>query len=291
MSKPKKTLPNKSLPVKEVEGKNLKEIETEPVTVVLGIGFNSGVKPVAQEPNAVVSKNEQYLTKHEQSLPGQNQNFSEQEQKLHTSKGDPSEQKPELSKQAPRVAASTKPAPTKAAQIRKRILLWIRDMGIAVLVAILIMQFVRPTIVQQHSMEDTLHENDYVFLNRQAYNFGEIKQGDIFVFKYTPPIGSGEEEKNLIKRVVGLPGDQVSINDGSVYVNGQAIDDSYTKDGYTDGVMDPMLIPENYIFALGDNRQNSFDSRDPMLGLIDMRDVVGKAVFRAFPISDAGTIN
>lgn len=174
--------------------------------------------------------------------------------------------------------------------IRMKILLWIRDISIAILVAILIMQFVRPTIVQQHSMEDTFHENDYVFLNRQAYNFGEIKHGDIFVFKHTPPLGASGVEKNLIKRVIGLPGDEVAIHDGKVYVNGEAIDDSYTKDGYTDGQMDPMLIPDNYIFALGDNRQNSFDSRDPMLGLIDMRDVIGKAVFRVFPLSDAGLV-
>lgn len=175
--------------------------------------------------------------------------------------------------------------------VRKRILLWVRDIAMAFLVAILIMQFVRPTIVQQHSMEDTLHENDYVFLNRQAYNFGDITHGDIFVFKYVPPLGSTETKKNLIKRVIGLPGDEVSISDGNVYVNGKVTDDSYTKDGYTDGYMDPMKIPEGYIFALGDNRQNSFDSRDPMIGLIDMRDVIGKAVFRVFPVRDAGLIS
>lgn len=176
-------------------------------------------------------------------------------------------------------------------QFKKRALLWVRDIAVAVLVAILIMQFVRPTIVQQHSMEDTLHENDYIFLNRQAYNFGEIKHGDIFVFKYTPPLGMAGVEKNLIKRVIGLPGDEVSISGGRVFVNGKKIDDSYTKDGYTDGYMDPMKIPDGYIFAMGDNRQNSFDSRDPMLGLIDMRDVIGKAVFRAFPVGDAGLVN
>ena len=180
---------------------------------------------------------------------------------------------------------------SRFSQIRRRILLWIRDIAIAVLVAILIMQFVRPTVVQQHSMEDTLHENDYIFLNRQTYNFGEIKHNDIFVFKYTPPLGTPGAEKNMIKRVIGLPGDEVAIRDGKVYVNDKVIDDSYTKDGYTDGYMDPMPVPEGYIFALGDNRQNSFDSRDPMMGLIDMRDIIGKAVFRVFPVGDAGFVN
>jgi signal peptidase I len=172
----------------------------------------------------------------------------------------------------------------------KRVLLWIRDIGIAVLVAILIMQFVRPTIVQQHSMENTLHENDYIFLNRQSYNFGEIKHGDIFVFKYVPPPESTEPKKNLIKRVVGLPGDIVEIKDGNVYVNNKVIDDSYTKDGYTGGIMSPMLIPPGYVFALGDNRQNSLDSRDPSVGLIDMREIIGKAVLRVFPFDQIGFV-
>ncbi len=190
----------------------------------------------------------------------------------------------------PKIVAKAK-VKVKRSQIRKRILLWIRDIGMAVLVAILIMQFIRPTIVQQHSMEDTLHENDYIFLNRQAYNFGEVTHGDIFVFRYNPPLGSTEAEKNLIKRVIGLPGDEVSITDGNVYVNDKVIDDGYTKDGYTDGQMDPMKIPDGYIFALGDNRQNSFDSRDPMVGLIDMKDVIGKAVFRVYPFSDIGPVS
>lgn len=203
----------------------------------------------------------------------------------------PPEKKHDIPTGAETVGTVPPEAKSRKSQIRRRVLLWVRDIAMAVLVAILIMQFVRPTIVQQHSMEDTLHENDYVFLNRQAFNFGEIKHGDIFVFKYIPPLGSTESEKNLIKRAIGLPGDEVSIRDGNVYVNGEAIDDSYTKDGYTDGYMDPMKIPDGYIFALGDNRQNSFDSRDPMIGLIDMRDVIGKAVFRVFPFRDAGLIS
>lgn len=308
MSKPNKSLPNKSVPVKEVDNK--------PVKVTVGIGFNSGVRPLAQEPRSSAVKpesahprQEQDFSKHTQDLSGQEStsSVSEAERRLHHEQSQ-SEHVQDLPKHdstafkyktKPKAASThsapesppTKSTPSKGAQIRTRVLLWMRDIGIAILVAILIMQFVRPTIVQQHSMEDTLHENDYVFLNRQAYNFGEIKHGDIFVFKHTPPIGSGDEEKNLIKRVVGLPGDEVSISGGNVYVNGKVIDDSYTKDGYTDGQMDPMLIPDNYIFALGDNRQNSFDSRDPMLGLIDMRDVIGKAVFRVFPVNNAGFIN
>lgn len=228
-----------------------KELYEQPKQYDIGIGFNTGLQPIEPEPKKEV----------------------------------PIRPVPEP-KQAP-----VDRKQLRNAHIRKKILLWVRDIAIAILVAILIMQFVRPTIVQQHSMENTLHENDYIFLSRQAYNFGEVRHGDIFVFKHTPPLGSGGVEKNLIKRVIGLPGDEVSISNGKVYVNGKPIDDSYTKDGYTDGYMDPMLIPENHIFALGDNRQNSFDSRDPMLGLIDMRDVIGKAVFRAFPFSDAGTVN
>lgn len=232
--------------------------------VDLGVGFNTGLGP---HPNSY-SRPDNVRS----ILPAQEEKVLPFEPKK-----DPSEE-------------AEKKNQITIKQIRSKVLLWGRDISIAVLVAILIMQFVRPTIVQQHSMEDTLHENDYIFLNRQAYNFGDIHHGDIFVFKHIPPLGSPDTEKNLIKRVIGLPGDVVEIHDGNVYVNGEELDDSYTKDGYTEGHMDAMKIPDNYIFALGDNRQNSFDSRDPLLGLIDMRDVIGKAVFRVFPVSDAGLV-
>jgi signal peptidase I len=172
----------------------------------------------------------------------------------------------------------------------KNLWVWIRDIAIAVVIAIIIMQFIKPTIVKERSMEDTLHPNDYIFLSKQAYNLGgEPERGDIVVFRSSLETANGTT-KNLIKRVVAVEGDTVEIHDGIVYVNGDAVKESYTKDGYTDGRMPEIMVPENDLFLLGDNRQASRDSRDPSVGFISEDKLIGKAVFRVFPFSDFGPI-
>jgi signal peptidase I len=172
----------------------------------------------------------------------------------------------------------------------KNLWVWIRDIAIAVAIAIVIMQFIKPTIVKEHSMEDTLFPNDYIFLNKQAYSFGgEPKPGDIVVFHSDLESADGTL-KNLIKRVIAVEGDTVEIHDGIVYVNGKALKESYTKDGYTDGQMPEITVPENDLFLLGDNRQSSRDSRDPSVGFIPENKLIGKAIFRMFPFSGFGPL-
>jgi signal peptidase I len=173
--------------------------------------------------------------------------------------------------------------------VSRGVLLWARDIAIALVIAIIIMQFVKPTIVREHSMLNTLNPNDYIFLSKQAYTFGEVKHGDIVVFHSQLEDSSGVK-KNLIKRVIGLPGDTISISSGSVYRNGEALDEPYTRDGYTDGEMAEITVPENDLFLMGDNRQESTDSRNPDVGFVSEDTLVGKAVFRLFPIRDIGTI-
>ena len=155
---------------------------------------------------------------------------------------------------------------------------WIKDIGIAVIVAVLFLQFFMPTIVREHSMENTLKQNDYVFVSRRYYTWfkNEMKRGDIIVFRsdLTTSLGS---EKLLVKRIIAIPGDTVSIKDGKVYVNGQASDGSYTKDGH--------------IFVMGDNRQNSTDSRNAIVGFVDISDIKGKVVFRLLPLKKAGSFD
>lgn len=169
--------------------------------------------------------------------------------------------------------------------MNRGILLWVRDILIALVIALIIMQLIKPTIVKMHSMENTLHPNDYIFLSKQAYTlFGDAEQGDIVVFE------SEESDENLIKRIIGLPGDKVRINDGSVYVNEVKMDEPYTKDGYTDGDMEEVTVPENSFFVLGDNRQSSRDSREGSVGFVAEEQIVGKAVFRLYPFSGFGLI-
>jgi len=97
---------------------------------------------------------------------------------------------------------------------------WIKDILIAVIVAVIILQFIKPTFVRETSMLPTLQEYNFLFLSKQSYNFGEPKHGDIIVFHTELRTQTGEE-KMLIKRVIGLPGDTVNIEDGKVSINGE----------------------------------------------------------------------
>lgn len=166
---------------------------------------------------------------------------------------------------------------------------WIKDLGVAVICAVVLLQFIQPTIVREHSMENTLIENDYLFVSKQTYKlFGkEPATGDIIVFKSDLTTATGQN-KLLIKRVIAVGGDTIAIHGGVVYLNGEALDETYTKDGYTNTEMDEIYVPAGCIFAMGDNRQNSADSRDSRIGCVDEDLVVGKAVVRLFPFSKFG---
>jgi signal peptidase I len=173
----------------------------------------------------------------------------------------------------------------------KGLLIWVRDIVIAVVAVIVIMQFISPTIVRGHSMDDTLYHNDYLFLSKQAYSFGgEPERGDIVVLRSDIDDGSGNT-KRLIKRVIAVGGDIVEIQGGTVYVNGAALDEPYTKDGYTDGRMSEITVPAGSLFLLGDNRQYSRDSRDPTVGFVREGELVGRALFRVWPIERFGTVD
>ncbi len=168
---------------------------------------------------------------------------------------------------------------------------WVKEILIAIIVAMVIMQFIKPTIVKQRSMEPNFYTNDYLLVNKQAYKlFRQTPEmGDVIIFETEMKTENGDE-KLLIKRVIGVPGDVISIKDGKVFVNGIEIDDSYTKEQYTNGDIEDLVVPENKLFCLGDNRQVSVDSRSSDVGFVDYKQVVGKAVFRILPFKDFGTI-
>lgn len=169
---------------------------------------------------------------------------------------------------------------------------WIIDIVIAFIIAAVILFFIKPTIVREHSMENTLNDGDYLFVSKQAYKlFGnEPERGDIVVFSSELETVTGKN-KLLIKRVIGVPGDQIAISNGFVYVNGEQLTENYTKDGYTASNMDPVTVPEGCLFCMGDNRQNSTDSRDSRVGCVQMDTIMGKAVFRIFPFSKIGSLS
>lgn len=163
----------------------------------------------------------------------------------------------------------------------------VRDIIIVLLVAICIITLVKPIIVKKTSMEPTLYENDYLVISKQAYTiFGEPKRGDIVVF---PHLQDGVSEL-YIKRVIGLPGDKISIHDGLVYINGDALKESYTKDGVTQGDIKDYLVPSGKVYVLGDNREVSIDSRSEEVGCVDIKKITGKAILRVFPFGKFGLL-
>ena len=155
----------------------------------------------------------------------------------------------------------------------------IKDIIVAAVLAAVILTFIRPTIVKQTSMQDTLNPNDYVIMARRAYaGDKEPKRGDIIIFKSELKDERGKD-KLLIKRVIGLPGD------GSVYINGKEYREDYLKDGYTTGSVNKLKVPEGEYFAMGDNRVVSVDSRYSEVGCIKKSAIKGKAILRLFPFN------
>lgn len=169
---------------------------------------------------------------------------------------------------------------------------WMKDIIIAVIVAAVVMQFIKPTIVKESSMEPNFYEDDYLFVSKQSYGLfrGTPKIGDVVIFKSNIDEGDTGRKKLLIKRVIGTPGDKISVHDGKVYVNDEQIADNYTKDKDTNGEVKDLIVPKDKYFVLGDNRTVSVDSRYADVGFVAKKELVGKVVFRLLPFKRFGTI-
>lgn len=161
----------------------------------------------------------------------------------------------------------------------------IRDILVALAIVLILTSVIKPTIVKESSMEPTLYENHYLIINKLAYKTGEAERGDIIVFESELETQQGDK-KLLIKRIVGLPGETVTIKNGQVYIDGQILEESYLKDGITPGEIIDCYVPEGQLFVMGDNRIVSIDSRE--LGCINEKTVMGKAVCRLYPFNQIG---
>jgi len=155
-------------------------------------------------------------------------------------------------------------------------------------VLLVIMLLFRIVVVTGPSMKDTLKHNDYIILlSSTLYN--EPKAGDIVVASKE----SFKEGEPIIKRVIATAGQEVDIdfNAGVVYVDGAALTEPYTltDTNLEEGTKFPLIVEEGCVFVMGDNRNESKDSRDPEIGLIDKREILGKAIFLVFPGKDSAT--
>lgn len=157
----------------------------------------------------------------------------------------------------------------------------IKEWLVAILLAFLIALFIRlflfaPYEVHGTSMSPTLNGEELLVVNKWIYNIKEPEYGDIIVFHTS-------ETKDFIKRIIGLPGDRIKIENGILYRNGKPLHETYIK-GRMEGTFEEVLVPSGHLFVLGDNRNNSKDSR--VIGTIRMQDVVGRAEMVLLPISE-----
>ncbi len=160
----------------------------------------------------------------------------------------------------------------------------VSTMVMALLVMVVFFTFLfRVVKVSGSSMENTLRDGEQLLLLTAVSAY---QRGDIVVV-------DRHAEEPLIKRVIALPGDLLEITeDGTVYLNGHRQDESYTV-GMTKPLEqnDAMRVPSGYVFVMGDNREHSLDSRSKQIGLIYIKDIVGKAVLRVSPFESFGSVN
>jgi signal peptidase I len=164
----------------------------------------------------------------------------------------------------------------------------LRDVVFAGVIAVLIVGFVvQPVRVEGQSMMPKLHDQDRIFVNKFIYPLREwigdkvpIKRGDIVVLLYPD-----DPSKSYIKRVVGLPGEEVNVENGRLYIDGKQIDEPYLDSEYlsADTMPGSVHVKEHHYFVLGDNRRNSSDSR--YWGLVPEKYIYGKAIFRYYPFT------
>jgi signal peptidase I len=162
---------------------------------------------------------------------------------------------------------------------------WLRDILVAFAIAIFIVIFViQPVKVEGTSMQPRLVDQERIFVNRFIYQFSDIRRGDVVVFWYPR-----DRSKSFIKRVLGVPGDEVEIQNGIVYVNGIRADEPYLNPEFLDNRSYPkIVVPAGQYYVLGDHRNSSNDSRN--WGFVSQKLIYGKAFFGYWPVERLGMV-
>lgn len=164
-------------------------------------------------------------------------------------------------------------------KLKKITVEYLDSVAIAGVTALFIIHFiVRTFYIPSGSMIPTLQVRDFILVNEFIYRFKEPERGDIIVFKPPPEAHAGDKE--FIKRVIGLPGDTISIEDGKVYVNGKPLEEPYVK-FKPDYYFAPRTVPRGHLFVMGDNRPSSADSH--IWGFLPRENILGKASLIILP--------
>jgi signal peptidase I len=184
----------------------------------------------------------------------------------------------------PAPAPAPVPAPRTAVAAT---LAWLRDLAVSVVIAVVVIIFIyQPVKVEGTSMMPGLVDQERIFVNKFMYRFGigDIHRGDLVVFWY--PM---DQTKSYIKRIIGLPGEIVSIDRGTVVINGMPIEENYVPEDYRDSFsMAPRMVEPGHYFVMGDHRNSSNDSRN--WGSVPRDCIYGKAVFVYWPFEKIGPV-
>lgn len=168
----------------------------------------------------------------------------------------------------------------KKNKVKSEIFSWIKTIVGAIILVVIIQNFIIINAeVPTESMVSTIQPGDKLITFRLSYLFSDPKRGDIIVFKYPD-----DETQKFTKRIIGLPGEKVEIKDGKVYINDSAepLNEPYVN-GVPTGDYGPYMVPENSYFVLGDNRENSLDSRYWNNTFVKKEKILGQIKFRYYP--------
>jgi signal peptidase I len=177
-------------------------------------------------------------------------------------------------------------APESGARPLPVVAVWARDLLVSLAISAFIIIFLyQPVKVEGTSMMPGLEDQERIFVNKFVYRWEPIQRGDIVVFRYPR-----DTTKSYIKRVIGVAGDRIRIENGQVFVNDEALDEDYVPNEYADARSYPeVTVPANSYFVLGDHRTMSNDSRD--FGPVNERFIYGKAVFGYWPMEKLGRLH
>jgi signal peptidase I len=174
---------------------------------------------------------------------------------------------------------------------------WVAVIVGALVVALVVKTFLfQAFYIPSGSMEPTLDKGDRVLVNKLSYDLHDVNRGDVIVFELDPEDVGPDGIQDLIKRVIGLPGDVIETRDGVVYVNDRPLDEPYLADGTRTGdqsagqnpAIERQTVPEDHVYVLGDNRSNSADSR--YRGPIPVDSIIGRAFVLVWPPGDLGRL-
>ncbi|NLM51350.1 MAG: signal peptidase I [Firmicutes bacterium] len=155
---------------------------------------------------------------------------------------------------------------------------WIKSILVAVVLALVIRAFlVEVFLVQGESMLPTLKDRERLLVSKVQYYYRDPEPGEIIVFKVS-------SDRDFIKRVIATAGDEVRVDYDGVYVNGVKLQENYVLEKEHEKLFGPEVVPEGYVFVMGDNRNNSMDSRS--IGFVKLEEVKGKAMFVFWPLSN-----